>query len=82
MVIPPGDRPPPHRHDFEESFIRLAGKIEATLRGEKSGGRAGNSRHPGYRRDRSAAGGSVRVSSRDAQVIEQGSSGLSQLDRW
>ena len=36
MHIPPGGGPPPHRHDFEESFIVLEGEIEATFRGEKS----------------------------------------------
>jgi mannose-6-phosphate isomerase-like protein (cupin superfamily) len=33
--------PPPHRHDFEESFIVLAGEIEATFRDAKSVVRAG-----------------------------------------
>ena len=41
MHIPPGGGPPPHRHDFEESFTLLAGEIEATFRGEKSVVRAG-----------------------------------------
>jgi quercetin dioxygenase-like cupin family protein len=41
MIIPPGGGPPPHRHDFEESFTILEGEIEATFRGEKSGVRAG-----------------------------------------
>ena len=36
MHIPPGGGPPPHRHDFEESFAVLEGEIEATFRGEKS----------------------------------------------
>jgi quercetin dioxygenase-like cupin family protein len=36
MHIPPGGGPPPHRHDFEESFTLLEGEIEATFRGEKS----------------------------------------------
>src|SRR5450631_2600989 len=36
MHIPPGGGPPPHRHDFEESFILLEGEIEATFRGAKS----------------------------------------------
>ncbi len=36
MHIPPGGGPPPHRHDFEESFTVLEGQIEATFRGEKS----------------------------------------------
>jgi quercetin dioxygenase-like cupin family protein len=33
MHIPPGGGPPPHRHDFEETFIVLEGQIEATFRG-------------------------------------------------
>ena len=41
MHIPPGGGPPPHRHDFEESFIILEGEIEATFRGAKSVVRAG-----------------------------------------
>src|SRR5476651_408050 len=36
MLIPPGGGPPPHRHDFEESFTILEGEIEATFRGKKS----------------------------------------------
>jgi quercetin dioxygenase-like cupin family protein len=36
MHIPPGGGPPPHRHDFEETFILLAGEIEATFRGIRS----------------------------------------------
>src|SRR5476649_669673 len=35
MLIPPGGGPPPHRHDFEESFTLLEGEIEATFRGKK-----------------------------------------------
>jgi mannose-6-phosphate isomerase-like protein (cupin superfamily) len=35
MHIPPGGGPPPHRHDFEETFIVLDGEIEATFRGKK-----------------------------------------------
>lgn len=42
MHIPPGGGPPPHRHDFEETFIVLEGEIEATFRGSKSVGRAGD----------------------------------------
>lgn len=45
MHIPPGGGPPPHRHDFEESFIVLEGEIEATFRGEKSVARAGQTIH-------------------------------------
>ena len=43
MHIPPGGGPPPHRHDFEESFTVLAGEIEVTFRGKKSVIRAGES---------------------------------------
>jgi quercetin dioxygenase-like cupin family protein len=42
MHIPPGGGPPPHRHDFEETFILLEGEIEATFRGRKSTVRAGD----------------------------------------
>jgi quercetin dioxygenase-like cupin family protein len=35
MHIPPGGGPPPHRHDFEETFILLDGEMQATFRGEK-----------------------------------------------
>ena len=41
MHIPHGGGPPPHRHDFEETFILLDGEIEATFRGRKSIVRAG-----------------------------------------
>jgi len=41
MHIPPGGGPPPHRHDFEESFTVLEGEIEATFREEHSTVRAG-----------------------------------------
>ena len=41
MHVPPGGGPPPHRHDFEESFTVLAGEIEATFRGENLTVRAG-----------------------------------------
>ncbi len=42
MHVPPGGGPPPHRHDFEETFILLEGEIEATFRGKKSTVRAGD----------------------------------------
>ena len=45
MHIPPGGGPPPHRHDFEETFILLEGEIEATFRGEKSIAQAGQTTH-------------------------------------
>ena len=41
MHVPPAGGPPPHRHDFEESFTILEGEIEATFRGKKSVVRAG-----------------------------------------
>jgi quercetin dioxygenase-like cupin family protein len=45
MYIPPGGGPPPHRHDFEESFILLEGEMEATFRGMKSVVKAGETIH-------------------------------------
>ena len=45
MHIPPGGGPPPHRHDFEESFIILEGEIETTFRGAKSVAKAGETIH-------------------------------------
>jgi quercetin dioxygenase-like cupin family protein len=45
MHIPPGGGPPPHRHDFEESFTVLEGEIEATFRGVKSVVGAGETIH-------------------------------------
>ncbi len=45
MHIPPGGGPPPHRHDFEESFIILEGEIEASFRGVKSTAAAGQTVH-------------------------------------
>jgi quercetin dioxygenase-like cupin family protein len=41
MHVPAGGGPPPHRHDFEESFILLDGELQATFRGEKRTVRAG-----------------------------------------
>ena len=45
MHIPPGGGPPPHRHDFEETFILLEGEMQATFRGKKSLVRAGETLH-------------------------------------
>jgi len=45
MHIPPGGGPPPHRHDFEETFILLEGEMEATFRGVKSTVKAGKTIH-------------------------------------
>jgi quercetin dioxygenase-like cupin family protein len=42
MHIPPGGGPPPHRHDFEETFIVLEGEMEATFRRQKSIVRVGD----------------------------------------
>ncbi len=41
MHIPHGGGPPPHRHDFEESFTILEGEIEVMFRGAKSIAKAG-----------------------------------------
>jgi quercetin dioxygenase-like cupin family protein len=41
MHIPPGGGPPPHRHDFEETFVLLEGQMQATFRGKKFTVRAG-----------------------------------------
>src|ERR1700759_1671590 len=43
MYVPPGGGPPPHRHDFEETFILLEGEIELTFRGAKQKFLAGES---------------------------------------
>jgi quercetin dioxygenase-like cupin family protein len=43
MHIPPGGGPPPHRHDFEETFIVLEGEIQTTFRGQKGMVRTGES---------------------------------------
>jgi quercetin dioxygenase-like cupin family protein len=42
MYIPQSGGPPPHRHDFEETFVLLEGEMEATFRGSKSIVRAGD----------------------------------------
>ncbi len=34
MLVPAGGGPPPHRHDFEESFHVLEGELEVVFRGE------------------------------------------------
>jgi quercetin dioxygenase-like cupin family protein len=45
MHIPPGGGPPPHRHDFEETFTILEGVLDATFRGTKQMVRAGETIH-------------------------------------
>ena len=42
MHVPPGGGPPPHRHEFEETFILLDGEMHVTFRGRKSTMRAGD----------------------------------------
>jgi uncharacterized cupin superfamily protein len=42
MHVPPGGGPPPHRHEFEETFILLDGEMEVTFRGKKSIVRVGD----------------------------------------
>jgi quercetin dioxygenase-like cupin family protein len=43
MHIPPGGGPPPHRHDYEETFTVLEGELEITFRGARQVARAGDS---------------------------------------
>jgi quercetin dioxygenase-like cupin family protein len=45
MHVPPGGGPPPHRHDFEETFTILEGRLEATFRGTKRMVQAGETIH-------------------------------------
>ena len=45
MHIPPGGGPPPHRHDFEETFTVKSGEIAATFRGAESVIKAGETLH-------------------------------------
>jgi uncharacterized cupin superfamily protein len=42
MLVPPGGGPPPHRHDFEETFIILEGELDATFRGTRTVVHAGD----------------------------------------
>ncbi len=41
MYVPPGGGPPPHRHDFEETFTILDGELDVTFRGTTTVLRAG-----------------------------------------
>lgn len=45
MHVPPGGDPPPHRHDFEETFSLLEGELEFTFRAAKQTVRAGETIH-------------------------------------
>lgn len=45
MHVPPGGGPPPHRHDFEETFTLLEGELDVVFRGEKGKVRAGETIH-------------------------------------
>lgn len=45
MYVPPGGGPPPHRHDFEETFTLLEGELDVVFRGERQVVRAGKTIH-------------------------------------
>jgi quercetin dioxygenase-like cupin family protein len=45
MHVPPGGGPPPHRHDFEETFVVIEGEIHATFRGKEQVVRSGETIH-------------------------------------
>jgi quercetin dioxygenase-like cupin family protein len=45
MHVPPGGGPPPHRHDFEETFTLLEGELEVRFRGSKRVVQAGETIH-------------------------------------
>jgi quercetin dioxygenase-like cupin family protein len=45
MHVPAGGGPPPHRHDFEETFVVLEGEIAVTFRGEQRVVHAGETVH-------------------------------------
>jgi len=45
MYVPPGGGPPPHRHDFEETFVLLEGELETTFRGAQRTVRSGETIH-------------------------------------
>ena len=42
MSVPDGGGPPPHRHDYEESFTLLEGELQFQFRGESTVARAGS----------------------------------------
>jgi quercetin dioxygenase-like cupin family protein len=45
MFVPPGGGPPPHRHDFEETFTLLEGELDVVFRGAKQVVQAGETIH-------------------------------------
>lgn len=45
MHVPPGGGPPPHRHDFEESFTVIEREIELIFRGKKLMAKGGETVH-------------------------------------
>ena len=50
MSVPNGGGPPPHRHDYEESFTLLEGELQFAFRGEvHDGARRIDGEHPGQR---------------------------------
>ena len=45
MFVPPGGGPPPHRHDFEETFTLLEGQLDFIFRGDRKVAQAGDTVH-------------------------------------
>jgi quercetin dioxygenase-like cupin family protein len=45
MFVPVGGGPPPHRHDFEETFVVIEGEIHARFRGKEQVVRTGETIH-------------------------------------
>ncbi len=45
MYVPPSGGPPPHRHDFEETFTLLEGELDFVFRGVEQVVRAGETIH-------------------------------------
>jgi quercetin dioxygenase-like cupin family protein len=45
MFVPPGGGPPPHRHDFEETFTLLEGQLDFIFRGDTKVVQAGDTVH-------------------------------------
>lgn len=45
MHVPAGGGPPPHRHDFEETFVLLEGELDFVFRGAHQAAHAGETVH-------------------------------------